>query len=191
VVVEVGSACPSGCAVLRWIAVPDASAWLVVSAEPSATEVVVSDTVANWVAGRVVKALSRLVLSPPTPTAGTEPSSVPLPVRVVRGSELELISMGTTLFARVVESVEIAARVADSIVVCVNRLNRLVLTVPPTPTAGTDPSSVPPPDCVAKGFRADVDVVATAAFAGSVSDCLFQGDLGDWVRPLTTYRLGG
>ena len=67
---------------------------------------------------------------------------------------------------------------------CVSRLKRLVLS-PPTPTAGTVPSSVPLPVAAAKGFRLEVDdacidvisLVAAATCAGSVGACRLLGDL--------------
>lgn len=87
----------------------------------------------------------------------------------------------------------VAVSVDGSSVVCVNRLNKLVFAVPPTPTAGTAPSSFPLPVCDADGSKLDaVSVsVGSAVFAGSVGACRRQGDLGDDERPLTTYRFCG
>jgi hypothetical protein len=124
---------------------------------------------------------------------------------------LALSTAGTVSVAAGLDSVADSAAVAGWMVVWVKRLRRLVLAVPPTPTAGTAPSSEPglAPGSVAKGLgigvAADADVATVAggadstamvsdgAFeaAGSVGDCRFQGDLGPAESPLTTYRLSG
>ena len=151
-----------------------------------------------------VKAVKRLVFPCPTPTAGTEPCSFPAPVWVAMGGEVDDFVFVSDTAELDVESVAAAALAADevsdaetacvagSIVVWVNRLNKLVFLVPPTPTAGTAPFSVPFPVCVAKGGRFDVSVaVALVTLAGSVGPCRFSGILADNERPLMTYRLGG
>lgn len=84
-------------AAFGWMAVPDPGGptasvvfsledVLCTAPEPSAAVVSVSTGVAAVVAGSIVvwvNRLNKLVLSPPTPTAGTAPSSVPLPVAIV------------------------------------------------------------------------------------------------------------
>ena len=138
-----------------------------------------------------VNRLSRLVLSPPTPTAGTDPSSEPLPV-CAAAAELS-VAVADEIAASVVAAEEMAASVVATSVwvdastaLCVNRLNRLVLS-PPTPTAGTVPSSVPLPVWVANGLRLEDVSDATAACAGSVGACRLLGDRCDTeCRPLAT-----
>ena len=111
------------------------------------------------------------------------PVSLSLPVVEVSAvGEAEELAVSVSVGAAACAAVE----VAGSMVVCVNRLNRLVFPAPPTPTAGTAPFSVPLPVCVADGLRLDAVSVASAAFAGSVGACRLQGDLGVKERPLTT-----
>jgi hypothetical protein len=103
-------------------------------------------------------------------------SSVPLPV----------LSGELAVCVSIEAAACVATCVAGSMVVWVNRLNRLLLSVPPTPTAGTAPSSVPLPVGVTEAFGVEAVSVAAAAFAGSVGACLLHGDLGVNERPLTT-----
>lgn len=131
-----------------------------------------------------VKRLKRLVFSPPTPapTAGTEPSSDPFVVEVEFEAvsvtvEAESVSATAVTAAASVEDVAwlvTAAAVAGSMVVCVNKLSKLVLSLP-APTAGTAPSSVPLPVRVGCGGSITDAVsvsLAAAEFAGSVGACL-------------------
>jgi hypothetical protein len=153
---------------------------VVVSATP-----VTDATAVDAVAVRVKK-LKSLVFPAPTPTAGTLPSSEPLPVDTADGSVLELVPVtaaalpvsetASVVVVVVVEGISdtVAVGVALATAVWVKKLKSLVFPAP-TPTAGTFPSSEPFPAGAAAGSIVELVSAAATGSAGSVGACRLFG----------------
>ena len=149
-----------------------------------AVDVAAADSVVETLVS--LNRLNRAVLPDPIPTAGTDPTSFPVPL-LTNGFVDVLLEPVTTLGSPAVEAVEDAASwtVRDDVVSCESR----DVFEPPTPTAGTLPLSFP--GFVVEAENGFVDVGVREA-CGAVAACRRCGpNVMGFKEPSTTYRALG